>query len=336
MWQYTLLLFIKFKMDVEIYVNKGYKYRDKQIFCNRKQYCAIREEMSKMHIVDNAVIMAAGTSSRFAPLSYEKPKALIEVRGEILIERQIRQLQEAGIPEIYIVTGYKAEHFTYLQEKFGVKLIHNPHYLTRNNNASIYMVRDILKNSFICSADNYFSENPFERTVSECYYAAVYAKGETKEWCMETDAQNRIRKVTIGGENAWYMLGHAFWDETFSSRFVQILEAEYHLPETENLLWESIFTNHLEELDMKIRKYPEEMIFEFDTLDELRVFDESYLGDTRSRILKAVASQIGCTEQDIMNVTAYKDVNNEAAGFHFTCAGTAYSYGYADGELRRN
>ena len=29
--------------------------------------------------VDNAVIMAAGTSSRFAPISYEKPKALVEV-----------------------------------------------------------------------------------------------------------------------------------------------------------------------------------------------------------------------------------------------------------------
>ena len=42
--------------------------------------------------VDNAIIMAAGTSSRFAPLSYEMPKALIEVKGEILIERQIRQL----------------------------------------------------------------------------------------------------------------------------------------------------------------------------------------------------------------------------------------------------
>ena len=39
--------------------------------------------------VKHAVIMAAGLSSRFAPLSYEKPKALFEVRGEILIERQI-------------------------------------------------------------------------------------------------------------------------------------------------------------------------------------------------------------------------------------------------------
>lgn len=64
--------------------------------------------------VDNAVIMAAGTSSRFAPLSYEKPKGLINVKGEVLIERQIRQLKEAGINEIYIVTGYKAEEFQYL------------------------------------------------------------------------------------------------------------------------------------------------------------------------------------------------------------------------------
>lgn len=35
----------------------------------------------------NAIIMAAGTSSRFAPLSYEEPKGLLAVKGEILIER---------------------------------------------------------------------------------------------------------------------------------------------------------------------------------------------------------------------------------------------------------
>ena len=62
-----------------------------------------------MYPVDNAVILAAGTSSRFAPLSYEKPKGLITVRGEVLIERQIRQLKEAGIQEILIVVGYQKE-----------------------------------------------------------------------------------------------------------------------------------------------------------------------------------------------------------------------------------
>ena len=86
-----------------------------------------------MYKVDNAVIMAAGTSSRFAPLSFEKPKALIEVKGEILIERQIRQLQNAGISEIYVVTGFKAEMFYYLEEKFGVHIVKNPDYNTNRS-----------------------------------------------------------------------------------------------------------------------------------------------------------------------------------------------------------
>lgn len=288
-----------------------------------------------MYQVDNAVIMAAGTASRFAPLSYEKPKALITVRGEVLIERQIRQLKEAGVPEIYIVTGYKAEMFSYLEEKFGVHLVHNPDYLTRNNNASIHAVRDILGNTYICSADNYFSENPFEKEVSDCYYAAVYADGPTKEWCMETDEDGTIRNVQIGGENAWFMLGHTFWDKTFSRTFLEILEREYDLPETADLLWESIYMNHMDELRMKIRKYSEDVVFEFDTLDELRQFDTTYVTDTRSEILKSAAAQLNCRERDLVEVTAYKDETNEAAGFSFRFGTETYLYSYKDQKLRR-
>ena len=65
----------------------------------------------------NAIIMAAGTASRFVPLSAERPKGLLEVKGEILIERQIRQLQEAGISDITIVVGYKAEMFRHLRQR---------------------------------------------------------------------------------------------------------------------------------------------------------------------------------------------------------------------------
>lgn len=288
-----------------------------------------------MHRVKNAVIMAAGTSSRFAPLSYDKPKALITVRGEVLIERQIRQLQAAGVPEIYVVTGYKAEMFSYLKEKFGVHLVHNPHYLTRNNNASIYAVKEILGNTYLCSADNYFSENPFEKEVSDCYYAAVYADGPTKEWCMETDESGTIRCVRIGGENAWYMLGHTFWDETFSRTFVSILEREYDFPETADLFWENIYINHIDELQMKIRKYCSDVVFEFDTLDELRQFDTTYITDTRSEILKSVATQLNCRQQDLVEVNAYKDATNEAAGFTFRCGTETYLYSYKDRELRR-
>ena len=289
-----------------------------------------------MHIVDNAVILAAGTSSRFAPLSYETPKALISVRGEVLLERQICQLQDAGVPEIYIVVGYKADAFAYLEQKFGVRLINNPDYLKRNNNSSIYAAKHILKNTYVCSADNYFSENPFEREVSECYYAAVYADGPTKEWCMKYSEDGTIYDVQIGGENAWYMLGHTFWDEAFSKRFVEILEREYDLPETADLLWESIYIKHLDELNMKIRKYAQDAVSELDTLDELREFDATYVDDTRSDILKGIARRLHCRERDIVEIAPYRDDTNEAAGFTFLSGNTRYAYSYKGKKLRRN
>ena len=277
--------------------------------------------------VDNAIIMAAGTASRFAPLSYEKPKALVEVRGEVLIERQIRQLREAGINKIVLVTGYKAEQFEYLREKFGVILVHNPDYLTRNNNASIYVAREYLKNSYICSSDNYFLSNPFEPNVDESYYSAVYMEGETGEWCISEDV-GWIKNVEVGGHDSWVMLGHVFWSELFSRSFLHILEEEYDNPETADKLWETIYIEHIKDLPMKIRKYPSDFIFEFDTLDELRCFDDSYINNTRSEILKRVAVELGVEEKDIRSVKSFKDKNNAAAGFTFETRERKYGYYY--------
>lgn len=115
--------------------------------------------------VDNAVIMAAGMSSRFAPLSYEKPKALLKVKGEVLIERQIRQLQAAGIDDITVVVGYMKEKLFYLEDRFHVKIVINEDYYRYNNPSTLMLVRDRLKNTFICSSDNYFEQNPFEPYV---------------------------------------------------------------------------------------------------------------------------------------------------------------------------
>ena len=276
--------------------------------------------------VDNAIIMAAGTASRFAPLSYEKPKALIEVRGEVLIERQIRQLREAGIEEVIVVTGYKAEQFEYLKDKYGVILINNPYYLTRNNNSSIYAAREYIKNSYICSSDNYFITNPFESDVDESYYAAVYIEGETGEWCI-SEEDGLIKDVKVGGRDSWVMLGHVFWSESFSRSFLHILEDEYEWPETADKLWETIYIEHINELPMKIRKYPSDFIFEFDTLDELRCFDDSYINNTRSEILTKIAGELGVEEKEIRSVKAFKDKDNAAAGFTFE-TGKKYKYYY--------
>ena len=151
--------------------------------------------------------MAAGMSSRFAPLSYENPKGLLNVKGDILIEREIRQLQEAGINDITIVVGYMKEKFFYLEEKYNVKIVINEDYYRYNNTSTLIKVLDQLSNTYICSSDNYFVENVFEPYVYHAYYSAVYSNGFTDEYCLTIDNTNRIVDVSIGGTDSWYMLG---------------------------------------------------------------------------------------------------------------------------------
>ena len=143
--------------------------------------------------VDNAVILAAGLSSRFAPISYEKPKGVLRVRGEVLIERQIEQLHDAGVDDVTVVVGYKKEHFFYLAEKYGVRIVVNPAYCRRNNNSSLMAVRELLGNTYVCSSDDYFTENPFEPYVYRAYYAVQYQEGFTKEWCMKLGPKTASR-----------------------------------------------------------------------------------------------------------------------------------------------
>lgn len=110
----------------------------------------------------NAIILAAGKSNRFAPFTYEKPKGLFRVKGEILIERQIEQLREAGVEEIYVVVGYMKEKFFYLEHKYpGLKLIVNNEFGKKGNLYSVYKAKEYLKNTFLCCADHYFLSNPF-------------------------------------------------------------------------------------------------------------------------------------------------------------------------------
>ena len=134
--------------------------------------------------------MAAGTSSRFVPLSAECPKGLVEVKGEILIERQIRQLKEAGIADITLVVGYKSEMFAYLRDKYGVEIVLNEDYARYNNTSSLIRVIDKLDNTFVCSSDNYFPGNVFMNDSDDSYYSALYAEGETNEYWLYSYYEN--------------------------------------------------------------------------------------------------------------------------------------------------
>lgn len=258
------------------------------------------------YAVDSAVIMAAGLSSRFAPISYERPKGLLKVRDEVLIERQIRQLQAAGIFDIVIVVGYKKEAFFYLEDKFGVKIVVNRHYADRNNNESLYLVRELLGNTYVCSSDDWFEENPFESHVWGAYYAAEWSEGRTDEWCLSIGAHDRIADVRVGGSHAWYMIGHAYFDRAFSARFRRILEEEHDRPETADKLWEQLYLEHIGELPMRVRRYDPPVIREFDSLDELRGFDPLFLENIDSEIFDNIKAVLGCEKSEIHDVYPLK------------------------------
>lgn len=276
--------------------------------------------------VQNAIIMAAGLSSRFAPLSYEKPKGVLEVRGEVLIERQIRQLKEAGINDItVVVVGYMKEAFFYLEDKFGVNIVVNEEYATRNNNSTLMLVNEKLGNTYICSSDDYFTENVFEPYVYEAYYPGVFFKGDTDEYLMQTGVDGRIVGVSVGGKDQYGMLGHVYFDKLFSSRFVQILKEEYDRPETVSKLWEDIFRDHLNELKMVMRPYRSGIIYEFDSLDDLRDFDKDFIENVDSKILDNICEVLKCGRSDIHGIVPIKKGLTNLS-FKFVIHGQTYVY----------
>ena len=275
--------------------------------------------------VDNAIIMAAGLSSRFAPLSYEKPKGVLTVRGEVLIERQIRQLREAGITDITVVVGYMKEAFFYLEDKFGVTIRVNAEYSVRNNNSTLMLVREKLGNTYVCSSDDYFTENVFEPYVFEAYYPGVFFAGETNEYLLDTARDGRITGVTIGGRDKYGMLGHVYFDRAFSETFVRILVDEYDRPETAGKLWEDIYRAHLDELRMVMRPYEQGVIYEFDSIADLKEFDHDFIENVDSAILDNICRVLDCSRGDVEGIVPIKEGLTNLS-FRFVVRGESYVY----------
>ncbi len=259
--------------------------------------------------VDNAVIMAAGMSSRFVPISLEKPKGLLVVKNEVLIERQIKQLHAVGITDIIIVLGYKKEAFFYLEEKYdGIKIIINPEYNIKNNTHTIYLAQKYIGNTYICSSDDYFADNPFEQYVYQSYYASVHVTEKTNEWYMIPDAKGNIEKVEKGGGAGDIMLGHVYWNREFSASILALINADYHIGQYDNDLWEQVLADNVKKLPpMEIKTYPAGIIFEFDSLADLRSFDNNYVNHTHNKIMENIAKFFECKESEITNFVTIKE-----------------------------
>ena len=276
--------------------------------------------------VRNAVILAAGAATRFVPLSLEQPKGLYEVNGERLIDRQIRQLMEAGISDITVVLGYKKEMFYYLKEAYGVKIIINPSFHVKNNIESLRLAKDQIGDTYVCSCDDYFVGNPFGREVEHSFYAGLRVGHKTNEMYVDLDDDGRIIGMEKGRGSGRILLGHSFWSREFSDRFFDLVELDKQAGKYDASFWENLVKDHLAVLPpFYFKEYPLGYIHEFDYFEELRAFDKTYVANTNSRIISNIKSVFDCKDEDVVDFRCINEGLTNIS-FIFRIKGEDYIY----------
>jgi len=101
-----------------------------------------------------AIIIAAGKGTRLYPFTKNTPKSLLDIgQGLTLLETQLHALQDAGITDIVIIVGYRAEQIEAkvkeYQTDFNITTVYNPFYETSNNLISVWMAKEYMKGDFI-------------------------------------------------------------------------------------------------------------------------------------------------------------------------------------------
>ena len=291
-------------------------YLDEEIRPTRKA-----RELGQASKPRSAVILAAGFGMRMVPINLETPKAFLEVRGEPLIERQIRQLHEAGITEISVVVGFMKEKFEYLIDEFGVDLIVNRNYASRNNLYSMKLAADRLSNTYIIPCDIWCRQNPFSRY--ELY--PWYMVSEQEDPDSDVRLTRKRELIAAGGapgpKRGSAMIGIAYLDrETGAAVRERILElcAE---PGWEGDFWEEALYKK-GRMIVPARVAAAKDAVEINTYEQLRELD-GRSGQLRSEVLDVIAEVFDCSTAEITGITVLKKGMTNRS-FLFTLRGGKY------------
>jgi len=113
-----------------------------------------------------AIILAAGRGTRLYPITLTKPKGLLKVGEETILDRQVRQFRKNDIDDILIVVGYQKE---VLMNHFGnaVRYISYEDYLTTNNLHTLWSIRNELNEDVIISFADLIVDNSIILRLSE-------------------------------------------------------------------------------------------------------------------------------------------------------------------------
>ena len=265
-----------------------------------------------------AVILAAGAGMRMIPLNMEVSKGLLEVNGEVLIERLIRQLQEVGIREIYVVVGFMKGKYEYLMDAYGVELIVNPEYALKNNLHSLYLAREHLTNAYVIPCDSWCSHNPFSRE-------------ELYSWYMVTDRFDHDSSVRVShkgeliavskGTAGNSMIGICYLTQPDSDTVCTRLEAMDAEPRYDDVFWEETLRDK-GRMIVPARLMDAGEAVSIKTFEQLRELD-SQSDHLKSEAIRTICDALHADMEEITQVTVLKKGMTNRS-FLFSCKGKRY------------
>lgn len=266
----------------------------------------------------NAIILAAGFGMRMVPINTEVPKALLEVNGEPLIERIIKQLHEVGIKEIYVVVGFMKEQFEYLIDDYGVELIVNGEYSSKNNLHSMSLVLEHLSNTYVIPCDIWCDRNPFH-------------KNELYSWYMVSDLIDDESTVRVNRKMELVAVpnctaGNAMIGITYlleeQAAVVRKRILEYSQNDQYNdAFWEEALYEK-GKMIVQARVVHSADVVEINTYEQLRDLD-SDSNQLKSDAISVISEALDVRKDEIVDITVLKKGMTNRS-FLFTCRGKKY------------
>lgn len=266
----------------------------------------------------NAVILAAGFGMRMVPINTEISKGLLEVNGEILIERLLRQLHEVGITEIYVVVGFMKEQYEYLIDEYGVQLVVNPEYSSKNNLHSLKRVLNHLANTYIVPCDLWCEKNPF-------------SKHELYSWYMVSDLVDDDSSVRVNrklelvsvpdGVGGNTMIGIAYLLEKQASIVREKVKEFSQESRHDSAFWEETLYQK-DKMIVSAKVVHGTDVTEINTYEQLRELDGNS-NQLKSDAIDVICAALEITSDEIINISVLKKGMTNRS-FLFECRNKKY------------
>ena len=264
-----------------------------------------------------AIILAAGFGMRMVPINMETPKALLEVNGERLIERQIKQLHEVGIKEIYIVVGFMKEQFEYLIDEYGVELVVNPDYAGKNNLHSLALASAYLDNAYIIPSDIWCDRNPFHRRELYSWYMVSDMVDEDSE--VRVNRKMELVKNKNAAGNGMVGISYLLPKEAdvVRKRMAELCGE----PDYDHSFWEETLYRK-DRMIVSARVVHASDAVEINTYEQLRELDHNS-EQLKSEVIKTIAKVFQVAPEEIVDIAVLKKGMTNRS-FLFSCKGGKY------------